>query len=64
MKTFQVTQDLEWACPGMLIFVDDDGNIVGNQANPTNGLTAQWAEDGEDWGKFDPNEFAECKEVA
>ena len=64
MKTYQVTQQLSWACPNMLIFVNDDNHVIGHQTNPDNALTQQWAEDGEDWGLFNPSEYKECKEVA
>ena len=62
MKTYQVTQNLDWACPGMLVFVVD-GRIIGHQQNPANGATQSWAEDGTDWGPFDPSNYKECKLV-
>ena len=63
MVVYQVIQHNEWCCPGMLVFVDDNGNIFANQTNPENGLTYQSKEDHEDWGKFDPADYKEVKEV-
>lgn len=63
MKTFQVTQNPAWACPQMLIFVDDDGNIIGQQTNPANALTQEWADDNDNWGHFDPDSFHSVAEV-
>jgi hypothetical protein len=60
--TYQVTQKNEWACPGMLIFVYD-GRMIGRQINPNNALTQEFAEDEEDWGEFNPSEYAEVKLV-
>lgn len=63
MKTYQITQKLNWCCPEMLIFIDDDNKIIGNQQNPTNALTQNWAEDNEDWGDFDPDAYLEVIEL-
>lgn len=63
LKMYQVIQYPEWSCPGMIYFVDENNKVVGNQQNPNNDLTQSWAEDGEDWGEFDPAEFKECVEI-
>lgn len=63
MKTYAITQHLEWCCPGMLIFVDNSGNVIGQQQNPDNDLTQSWSEDGEDWGMFNPADYKEVREV-
>jgi hypothetical protein len=39
MQIYQVEQFLGWCCPGMLVFVNNDGYIVGQQLNPHNGAT-------------------------
>lgn len=62
MKTYQVTQKNEWCCPNMLIFVED-GLIVGQQDNAENSLTQHWAIDGEDWGIFNPDDYAKVAEI-
>ena len=61
--TYQVIQHNEWCCPGMLIFVDERQNIVGQQQNPDNALTQQWAEDDEDWGIFDPSNYKSVTKI-
>ena len=45
----------------MLIFVDDQNQIIGNQQNPNNGLTSHWAEDDENWGGFHPEDYEKCE---
>ncbi|HEY9704976.1 MAG TPA: hypothetical protein V6C58_21235 [Allocoleopsis sp.] len=63
MKTYAVTQHLEWCCPKMLVFVDDNGYVIGNQQNPNNDLTQNWVEEGETLEKFDPADYKEVREV-
>ena len=63
MKTYSVIQHLDWCCFGMLIFVDDNGNVIGHQQNPTNDLTQNWSEEGENWGAFDSSDYKEVREV-
>jgi hypothetical protein len=45
-QTYQVTQNPEWSCPNMLVFVQN-GMVIGHQQNPENKLTQWWAEDHE-----------------
>lgn len=62
MITYQVVNNPAWSCPRMLVFVDQfSGEVLGVQTNPNNDLTAQWAEEHESWGPFDPTEYAEVK---
>ena len=61
-KTYKVVQNLEWSCPSMLVFVED-GKVLGYQTNPENKLTQMWAEDEDDWGKFNPGDYQEVIEI-
>lgn len=60
MKTYQVIQKNTWANPNMLIFVDESGMVVGHRLNPNNSMTESWAEEGEDWGFFSPEDYESC----
>lgn len=61
-EVYQVTQSLEWCCPGMLVFVME-GEVIGYQQNPDNGLTQTWAEDGETMGVFNPDDYVSCEQI-
>ena len=63
MKTYQVTQKLAWCNPGMLVFVNEYGMVVGHQQNPKNGLTQHWVEDDEDLAPFNPEDYEKCELV-
>ncbi len=58
---YSVIQHPEWACPGMWVFVNEDGNVVGQQQNPANDATREWAEG--HWGKFNPDVYKSVKLV-
>ncbi len=62
IRTFKKV-NYDWCCPKLLVFVDENGYIVGNQANADNDLTRQWANDEDGvthWGLFENNgEFEE-----
>jgi len=55
MQIYQVEQHLNWACPGMLLFVEN-GHIIGRQLNPNNGGTYEYID--EDDLVFDPEDYA------
>ena len=59
--TYQVTQNLDWCCPKMLVYVDNEGYITGGRYNPDNGLT-EWYADEEKYGlvKFEPESYKDC----
>ncbi len=63
MKTFQVIQSPAWSAPNMLIFVNSQNEIVGQQVNPQNALTQEWAENGENWGQFNPANYQSVSEI-
>lgn len=63
MKTFQVIQSPEWSAPNMLVFVNEANEIIGQQVNPQNALTQEWADDGETWGQFNPANYQFVTEV-
>lgn len=52
---YQVIQRLEWSCPGMVVYVNEEGVITGIQANPDNSLTYQDA-DGDEY--FNASDYA------
>ena len=61
MKTYKVTQKLQWCCPDMLVFVDTNNKVIGIQPNPDNTLTQQWAE--QNYGDFNPTEYEKIELV-
>jgi len=63
MKVYQVMNHNEWCCPGMLVYVDSDNNIVATQCNPENTMTYNSKGEDEDWGLFNPDDYKEVKEV-
>ena len=63
MTIYQVTQNNTWACPGMLVEVDDNNEVVSIQQNPDNASTITYPEDGQTFGQFDPTEYKEVKQV-
>lgn len=62
-NTYKVTyQKYNSLIANMLIFVFE-GNIIGQQDNAQNTLTQTWADDDEDWGEFNPNDYLKCRLV-
>lgn len=55
IKQYQVIQNLDWACPGMVLWVNSDNLIVARQLNPENGLTYESVD--EDIN-FEANDYA------
>jgi hypothetical protein len=58
MTTYKVKGDLSWVSP-MLIFVQD-GLVVAQQQNPSNGLTYQSLEDGQCY-PFSKSDWQSCE---
>ncbi len=65
MAIYQVIQNPEWACPGMVIWTQTYGAnefVTAMQQNPENGLTYQSFDEDEEY-RFDPTEYAYIEEV-
>lgn len=61
-KTYQVQSNLSWSCPGALVFVEDDTDLVlAVRANPENTLTE--SDCGDEKVLFDPSEYTVILEV-
>jgi len=64
MKIYSVIQHLEWACPGMLVAVDENEEIIWIQQNPNNDLTRMYPDDyGFEGEKFDPSNYKSVTRV-
>jgi hypothetical protein len=57
---YQVIQRPEWSCPGMIVWVNESGIVIGIQTNPENSSTYQ---DVEDSDYFDSSDYAYVEKV-
>ena len=65
LKVYSVVQWLDWACPGMLVAVNNEGYIEWIQLNPQKESTRVYADEFYSPKiKFDPGSYKSVKQVA